>query len=166
MTDDGWMKLRDVEVIIQERLAKPDTEVTKNERDTLLKIQAILYSTEVRTAHLMRRSPADGNLNYRKVSRHHLLMNWRSMMASTRMSSWATHHSNSSMMMSLCCCLRGKGSMSMKDSLRTRKRRSRMLQDGFAVRGSSVSLACSLASVDGCGSIDNVLFSRTRGVHL
>lgn len=34
-------------MIIQERLAMPDTEVTKNERDTLLKIQAILYSTEV-----------------------------------------------------------------------------------------------------------------------
>jgi hypothetical protein len=39
--------LRDVELIVQERLAKPDTEVSKDERDTLLKIQAVLYSTEV-----------------------------------------------------------------------------------------------------------------------
>lgn len=40
-------QLRDVEIIIQERLAMPDSDVTKNERDTLLKIQTILYSTEV-----------------------------------------------------------------------------------------------------------------------
>lgn len=41
-------------MIIQERLAMPDTEVTKNERDTLLKIQAILYSTEVSGIYLTR----------------------------------------------------------------------------------------------------------------
>ncbi|KAJ9102602.1 hypothetical protein QFC21_003003 [Naganishia friedmannii] len=39
-------KLRDVEVIVQQRLSMPDTEVSKSERETLLKIQAILYSTE------------------------------------------------------------------------------------------------------------------------
>ncbi|KAJ9092179.1 hypothetical protein QFC20_007452 [Naganishia adeliensis] len=41
-----FAKLRDIEIIIQERLAMPDSDVTKNERDTLLKIQTILYSTE------------------------------------------------------------------------------------------------------------------------
>jgi hypothetical protein len=46
-------QLRDVELIVQERLAKPDTEVSKDERDTLLKIQAVLYSTEVRKARHM-----------------------------------------------------------------------------------------------------------------
>ncbi|KAJ9125970.1 hypothetical protein QFC24_002755 [Naganishia onofrii] len=49
------MALRDVEVIVQQRLSLPDTEVSKSERETLLKIQAILYSTEVSARQMHRR---------------------------------------------------------------------------------------------------------------
>lgn len=65
-----FWQLRDVEIIIQERLAMPDSDVTKNERDTLLKIQTILYSTEVRS--LPRTNGLDSNvyLSHRRALKH------------------------------------------------------------------------------------------------
>lgn len=72
-------------------------------------------------------------------------MNWRSTTtASSRMSSLAHHNSINSMMTKRYRCLRGKGSMSMRDSLQMRKRRSRVLKLGLSVGRLFVSLAVEL----------------------